>query len=427
MKDFLALKPGAIWKHFRQEHFSFWMICMYLFFEYVRPQSIISGMDILPWSQIFILLSAAGWIFDGKKKWTRDATNLWMVLFLVVILLSSWQAYYPQISYKKLEFFYTWLIIYFLIINIVNTEKRLFIFLLIFMLASFKLSVFGARTWALRGFGFTSWGLRGPPGYFTNSGELAIQMLIFAGLSFFFFTALKPHLGKYKKYTLLSFPITAAMTVMGASSRGSQLGLVAQLLIAFWHKISIKNLLIFVVVGYIGLQLLPEEQMQRFEEMGDDTTSQQRLLYWEHGLEMMNEHPWLGVGYFNFPVYYNRYHSNDLLVQSAELPHNIFIQVGTDTGYTGLFIYCMLIWSHFKCTRAVRKIEERRGQKGSWLHAISTGLNVGFIGFLIAGQFVSVVYYPFMWINLALCVAAKTAANSAMVAEEKARKVNNDS
>ena len=38
---------------------------------------------------------------------------------------------------------------------------------------------------------------------------------------------------------------------------------------------------------------------------------------------------------------------------------------------------------------------------------MSKGLDIGFIGFLIAGQFVSVVYYPFMWIYLALVVATK--------------------
>ncbi len=416
MDDFLALKPSAIWRHFRKEHFSFWMICGYLFFEYVRPHSIIPAIDILPWSQVFILLSAAGWMVDKNRQWVRDATNFWMLLFFVVILLSSWQAFNPKVSFKNLEFFYTWLIIYFLIINIVTNEKRLFIFLMIFMLASFKLSIFGARTWAMRGFGFTGWGLMGPPGFFQNSGELAIQMSVFAGISFFFFAALKPHLTKFKKYTLLAFPITAAMTIIGASSRGGQLALVAQLLMTFWSKISFRGLIIILLVGYLGFKLLPAEQMQRFEEMGDDKTSQQRLMYWEHGIEMIEKHPWLGVGYFNFPPYYERYYSHDMLYDYAQLPHNIFIQVGTDAGCTGLFVYCMLIWSHFRCTRAVRKIERERDRKESWLYALSIGLNVGFIGFLIAGQFVSVAYYPFMWINLAFCVALRNVATRSSIA-----------
>lgn len=410
MDDFLALKPGAIWRHFRKEHFSFWMICCYLLFEYVRPHSIFPAIDFLPWSQVFILLSAAGWMIDINRQWVRDATNVWMVLFLFVIILSSLQAYNPDISFKYLEFFYTWLIIYFLIINIVTSEKRLFIFLLIFMLASFKISLFGARVWAMRGFAFTSWGIKGPPGFFQNSGELAIQMLIFGGLSFFFFSALQSHLTRFKKYSLATFPITAAMTVIGASSRGSQIGLLVQLLIAFRHKISFKGLFVFIFVAYLGYQLLPAEQMQRFENMGDDKTSQQRLLYWEHGIDMLAKYPWLGVGFYNFPIYYQHHHSNDLLVSKAELPHNIFIQVGTDTGYIGLFVYCMLIWSHFRCTRSIRSLEASRDEKGSWLYAISIGLNVGFIGFLIAGQFVSVAYYPFMWINLAFCVAARNVA-----------------
>lgn len=407
MEDFYALKPGAIWKSFRKEHFSFWMICCYLFFEYVRPQSIFTAINIIPWSQLFILLAAAGWIFDNNKRWVRDATNFWMVLFLLVILLSSWQAYNPEVSFKYLEFFYTWLIIYFLIINIVTTEKRLFIFLFIFMLASYKLSVFGARSWTLRGFSFTSWGISGPPGFFQNSGELAIQMAIFFGISYSVSKALASKLGKFKKYALWSFPITAAMTVMGTSSRGGQIALVVQTLYLFRRKINFKTILALVLVGWLGYNILPDEQKQRFTEMGDDPSSQQRLLYWENGFEMMNDNPWLGVGYFNFIRYYERYYPDDLIVVAVELPHNIFIQVGTDTGYVGLFVYCMLILSHFRCTKVARKMEAARGNENSWLYELGIGLNIGFVGFLVAGQFVSVVYYPFMWINLALCVALK--------------------
>jgi len=155
MEDFYSLKVKAIWSGFKKEHFSFWMICFYLFFEYVRPQSIVTAIDILPWAQLFIILSGFGWLMDPNREWVRSPVNKWMISFLLVIFLSSYQAFWPQLSYPHLADFYTWLVIYFLIINIVTTEKRLFIFLLIFFLASYKLSLYGARTWTMRGFSFT--------------------------------------------------------------------------------------------------------------------------------------------------------------------------------------------------------------------------------------------------------------------------------
>lgn len=403
MDDFYALKMGALWRHFKSEHFSFWMICCYIFFEYVRPQSIIPAIDILPWAQVFIILSAIGLLVAPGRKWVSNPANKWMILFYVVIVMSSMQAYWPEVSYKHLADFYTWLIIYFLIINIVNTEKRFFIFLLIIMVASFKISLFGARTWAMRGFSFTSWGMMGPAGYFQNSGELAIQMVVFSGMSWFFFIATKPYLTTVKKWLVGSFSVTAAMTVMASSSRGGQLALLAQIYQIFFRgKIGFRTILLVCVASGLLYVLLPDEQMARFEDIGTDRTSQQRLLYWEHGWDMMKDYPVLGVGYFNFAPYYEQHYPEDMLYENAQLPHNIFVQVGTDTGFVGLFIYIMLIFSVFSNGKKIRAICLERGAAGDFSAQISRGLEAGFIGFLVAGQFVTVAYYPFMWIQLAL-------------------------
>ena len=121
-----------------------------------------------------------------------------------------------------------WYLIYFLLINVITSEKRFFIILMIFCLASFKLSFFGARSWTMRGFSFTNWGIQGPPGYFMNSGELSIQMLMFAPVALEAALFLRPTLSRIKFGVLMLMPVTAAMTVIGASSRGSQLALVYQ-------------------------------------------------------------------------------------------------------------------------------------------------------------------------------------------------------
>jgi uncharacterized protein (DUF983 family) len=44
----------------------------------------------------------------------------------------------------------------------------------------------------------------------------------------------------------------------------------------------------------------------------------------------------------------------------------------------------------------------RRDPASTLLQALPWALNIAIVGFYVAGQFVSVVYYPFMWIHLAL-------------------------
>jgi O-antigen ligase len=407
MEDFYALKIRALWNHFKGESLAFWMICGYLFVEYVRPQSIYPAIDFLPWASVFLLGSALAWMADRKERWVRDPVNKWLLMYWGLLVLSSANAYRPELSWPHLRDFYIWVIVYFCIVNIVTTPRRYIIFLLIFLLASFKISLFTAKVWVMRGFAYTSWGLMGPPGFFQNSGELAIQMLMFSPVALELARFCRPWLTPLKFYLLLLMPITGAMTVMGASSRGGQLGLVYQVYNSLLKgNISFKTIVLVVSIGAAGFYLLPDEQKNRFSAAGDDRTSQQRLLYWEHGLTMIKEHPFLGIGYFNFPTYYENFHRKDMLYDTAQLPHNIFIQVGTDAGVTGLFIFAMIIYRCFKSTKEVRRLTEGDANtKFYW--RLARGQETALWGFLIAGQFVTVTYYPFLWINLAFSVSLR--------------------
>jgi len=87
-----------------------------------------------------------------------------------------------------------------------------------------------------------------------------------------------------------------------------------------------------------------------------------------------------------------------LLVTFVELPHNIFIQVGADLGYPGLIIYLMAIVSSI-----MMLFKSRTKHLSKVIAVFPYALFLSFLGFLIAGQFVSVVYYPFMWIHFGLC------------------------
>ncbi|MEL6870159.1 MAG: O-antigen ligase family protein [Pseudomonadota bacterium] len=383
------------------------MICAYLLFEYMRPQSIIPGLDILPWMQIFLLLSAAGYAMQKEREpVARNYVLFWLLLFLAVILLSGFTAFIPEYSWRSLDAYYLWILIFFLITRIATTEKQLMLLILIICLASFKMSAYGAKAWTMRGFSFTSWGLKGPPGFFENSGEFAVQMLVFFGISMYLFFAFRHRISGWRYWFLLAAPITAGMSVMGASSRGSQIALAGLLYLIFLHgKISIRAVLLSAIIGYTAFSFLPEEQLARFQEIGEDKTSQQRMLYWENGWEMMQEFPVLGVGYYNFIPYFETYYPGDMLYPEAQLAHNIFVQVGADLGFVGLFVYLVLIFLGFSIPRKARRRLIEMGLEEDWRVYMSKGLALGFLGFLIAGQFVSIVYYPFMYIHLALvCV-----------------------
>lgn len=404
IEDYYSIRVGALWRGLKQEHICFWALCAYFFFEYVRPQAIYPAISIVPWAQITFLVALGSAFTDKTVSWSSNIENKLITLFFIIIILSGIFAFRPTSSWDDLSQFVNWFLLYFLVINIVNTERRLFIFILLYMIFNFKMSQHGFFSWSSRGFSFTNWGLVGAAGWFRNSGEFAIQMLIFGALSAAFVVALREKWGRYKKLFFYFMPFTAAMSVIGSSSRGAQLAL---LVMGVWvllkARTGFKALVVVVVISVALFHFLPEEQKQRFYSMGDDKTSTQRLFYWEAGIKFMQDHPLLGVGYGNWSDYYIYALPQATAEGMISVSHNIFVQAGAELGYTGLICFIFMILFVFILNARTRKQAKKLNK--DFLYFVAYGLDAGLIGYLVAGFFVTVLYYPFFWVQLMMTVA----------------------
>lgn len=403
VEDFYFFKVKNMWRYFWTEHPAFWCVCAYLFVEYFRPQLLFPAIDILPWAQLFLVLSLGLSFIDRKSVFNLSGIFVLIVLLTFWILLSKTWAYNKAYFSDHLDWYIQWPIIIFCISRIISTKERFYILLMVLFLCSLKISLGTAMIWAKRGFAFTDWGIMGPSGYFQNSGELSIQMLIAFALSVSLLKCFYKTEGRIGKIILIVATIAPVMTILGASSRGSQIALV--LIVAMWFRkslFSLKKIIAMALVVLVAWSVFPEEQKERFTSIGEDQSSIQRKLYWSHGFDMMIEHPFTGVGFYNFIPYYNDHFPDDVLYGSAQLAHNIFVQVGADLGFPGLLIYLLIIWS---ALLAVLRSRTKRKGADPTMNELYMGLAYGFIGFLLAGQFVSVVYYPFMWIYLSFALA----------------------
>lgn len=422
IEDLYAIKIGSIWAAFKQEHLSFWFLCIYFFFEYVRPQSLYPVIDILPYSQIFFGLAIVSAFVDPSVKWVGGINNKLILVFALVIVLSGIFAFRPLTSLDNHIFFLNWLLLYFLVLTVVNTETRLFLFMCAFFLFNLKMAQHGFFSWMQRGFTFASWGLSGSPGWFRNSGEFALEMLIFTPLAAVFVFALKEKWGRYKKWAMYFLPFSGAISIIGASSRGGQLALVV---VGLWwlakSKQRIKAIAAFMVIGFVLYYFLPVEQIQRLEEMGNDETSLQRIAYWEYGLKIMDAYPVLGIGYFNWQDYLYFMEPEGIGPKLLhEMPHNIFIQAGAELGYTGLIVFLVMIIAVFYVNASTRKITR---DKNALFYYLTYGVDAGLVGFMVGGFFVTVLYYPFFWVQFAMATTLHSVAIKKYVNTENNKSV----
>ena len=203
IEDYYSINVRSIWAGLKQESAAFWWLCIYVFIEYVRPQSIYPVIDIIPWAQVTLLLAIVTAYVDKSVVWVRSSVNGLFIFFFIAVFLSVLFAFKQAASLGTINNPINWIIVYFLIITVVNTEKRFLVFILLFLLVSFKMSQHGFRSYAARGFSFSGWGVAGAPGWFQNSGEFGIQMAIFTPLSIAFILALKESWGRLKRLFFL--------------------------------------------------------------------------------------------------------------------------------------------------------------------------------------------------------------------------------
>jgi putative inorganic carbon (HCO3(-)) transporter len=407
--ELYSLSPRVIWRALKRQPASFWFVCIYLFFEYVRPQEIYRPIEVLPYARITLILALVSFVLERRTLQFRIFEIL-LTIFSVIVVASSVTAFDSGHAYEKLPDFFSWVLIYVLIANTVDTEERFLIFMLSFLLYSFKMSQYGTRSWAQDGFAFRNWGTTGAPGWFQNSGEFGIQMCIFLPLVAEFIIALGGYWPRWLRWAAWAVPVTAITGIVGSSSRGALVGLGGVVLWAVsTSRTKVRAMTAAVVLIGLVYVITPSEQITRFQQAGADETSVTRTTMWKQGLEMMRDYPILGIGYDNWIEYHDiNYGGHGLLA------HNTFIQAGSELGYAGLITFLVMIATAFVINRRTRLLADRLSDRGKFMSHMARGLDGSLIGLIVSGFFISVLYYPFFWINFALTVALNNSVLNAL-------------
>ncbi|MDQ6769384.1 MAG: O-antigen ligase family protein, partial [Gemmatimonadota bacterium] len=357
-----SLWPSAIWRVLKRQPPSFWLVCVYLFFEYVRPQNIYERIQGPPYARVVIILALVAFLLERRTIRFR-MPELLLTIFSVVVLASSVTAFQPSASYEKISGYLSWVLIYLLIANVVDTEERFLVFMLSFLLYSLKMSQYGTRSWAEDGFAFRKWGTTGAPGFFQNSGDFGVQMCIFLPLIVAFILALGPSWPRWMRWVTWGIAGTAVTGIVASSSRGAVVGLAAVILWALLKsRQKVRSLFATIVLAALVYVIIPPQSKLRFEQAGDDQTSVARITMWKHALNMMGDFPILGVGFNNWIPYHDTYYGGH-----GTMTHNIFLEAGSELGYTGLAAFLALIGCTFVINSRTRKLAASIPNRGRFM------------------------------------------------------------
>lgn len=411
MDDFYRLKISRMISFTFGQSVSFKLLLLYLIFEYLRPQSMYPAIDVIPWTFCILLLCAIALFVEQRMFKVKNRVNTLLFMFVLVVIISSLLGFSLDMSLLGVKTLAILLLIYFMITNIVDTLEKMFVFVCLFMLLTFKLSQFVFLRWVARGFQYDRFGAAAGIGWLENSGELAIQLCIVFAISTYFTMAVWPHMRNwFKRSILLLIPITTAGGVFACGSRGSFLAL-GTVLFLMWLGAKRKGVgLVVIIMLVIALPaLMSERDIDRTLDMGGkgDSTAAKRLERWQHGLVMLERNPVFGVGYENWGIANKRYFD-----AGAEECHNIFIECSSELGLAGLFVFIALIIACYKNNTETERIATDGGNP--FAANLAKSLNLALAAYLVGGFFVTVFYYPYFWVNLGMSVALNNATKRAL-------------
>jgi O-antigen ligase len=268
----------------------------------------------------------------------------------------------------------------------------------------------GFRTWALGGFGFSGWGVTGSPGWFQNSGEFAMEMGMFLPLVLVYLRAFREDWSHGTRFFFYLLIIMVVGSIIGCSNRGAIIGLIT---VGLWWLLfsqkRIKALIILISAASIIYLALPKEFKARFETIGKDTTSIARIAYWNASLNAIKENFYLGIGFKNWPIWVSSKHPElkdfDPWGRIIVL-HNTYLEVATELGLFGTSAFVLILLQIFFIN--LRSIRISREQKDPFLEATAKGLIGSLLAYLAPSFFMSVLYYPYVWILLALSICVSS-------------------
>lgn len=381
----------------------------------MRPQQMYDDLAAIPLGQIAILGLLISVILEGRSRFNTNRLNALIVLYLIWFGVSYADAVRQELALQAFIDFSKWVVIYFLLINTINARQKLYFFLLLLILLNFKYAQYATRLWISAGFYSDPRGLNAGGGigasFFQNPNDFGIAMTSVLGLAY---AMIKGDTSKW--FGVLKgcwFHIISAvaifLAILASSSRGAALGAAATAF-AIWAKGNKKiiGLATLAALSMMAVALIPEDNWQRFRTMGTehDESGQSRLALWSAGIRMALENPLTGVGPNNF-VYVNTqiYQSVYAVVQ-----HNVFIQAASELGLPGLLLFIAMIITAFRNNRATRQALANRGISDNFLIATSHGLDFCLFAFCVNGMFITVLYYPFVWILFIVGVSLRDIA-----------------
>ena len=396
----------------KQTRYLYWWLLLAMFFEYGRPASYFKPLGLIPLNSMIPLLLLLFTMFaQGLRPWNRiwaDALTKWPFIFLGAVLLSSFWANVGGYSIIIFERMLGYLFLFIMIARICTTRERVNGVALTLIVSHLWLLVMNpevvlAPTTRHYIVGATFLG---------DGNDYSMSLCILLGFQLNIALGQQSRFKKIFSWILLGLLM---LTIIGTQSRGATLGMAAVFGYMWWCSPRKAVGVVAIVVALLGVLMYAPavyfERMSTLSAPQEDGSAEGRLHAWRAGTKMALAHP-LGVGAGNFPNNFPKYRAADA-PNRWMTAHSMYFLVLGELGFLGLLLVLKLVFGNFRSNGRLRKrlVEEQERIKEPTRFAADirtlNAFNASIVGLSVAGAFLSVTYYPHVFVMVGLCIALR--------------------
>lgn len=382
------------------------------FVEYSRLPEMYPLFQVLALGKVTTLLAAVGFMLNSRLRASGSpdskGLDLAIVIFMVGAFLSTCFASQQDQVWNSFLDVVTWGLIYFLLSRImVNTWQVRALLFLVFLL-NLKLAQHTIRSYVVdRSMGIpdmqiilTGGAGEGTSSFFGNVADLGLAMAVVWGITWALLLG-KTEKKKWNRRFLVVCFVGFLLAILFCGSRGAVVGAAAIALVALGKSTKKIGAMVLALIFVLGVWfVLPNASKERFKSAWNwqqDANAASRVMFWKIGLGMFEDNPILGVGPGNFPLV-NPVHF---------VSHSLYIQVLSEQGLVGTLSLAAILVLFFRLNARTRKraLATRAAGRQSIEYCMALGLDLALVGYLTSGAFLSVLYYPHLWVLLGLSVA----------------------
>lgn len=214
-------------------------------------------------------------------------------------------------------------------------------------------------------------------------------------------------------YAMAFFSVIASFF---SYSRGGWLGLAVVLMLLLMFQLKMRQRVLvgaaLIVIAVAAQSILPQRVFTRadtLENYEEDCSANQRFMSWTVHWNVAKTYPLTGAGFQFEEATDGRWLSFGdekylkCFTAASSAAHSIYFQMLGQHGFVAFFIYIvLLILVQLKLNRLRR--ESRKRPDLTWIGSYATGLQIGLLGYLVSGAFLSSAYFDLPWLYYAIAV-----------------------